>query len=73
MPENHFTEPTTSIWPIILAAGIALIVTGLLFSLFLSLVGVILVIFALAGWTQEVRTLAPFMEQPEDGEETGHE
>jgi hypothetical protein len=73
MPDTHFTEPTTSIWPIILAAGIALLVTGLLLSLFISLVGVILVIFALAGWTQEVRTLAPYMEEPEDEEDAGHE
>ena len=68
MRETHVPEPITSIWPIILAAGIALIVIGLLASLILSLVGVVLVVFALGGWTQENRILAPFLEEDEDEE-----
>lgn len=68
MRETHIPEPITSIWPILLAAGIALIITGLLAGLILSFVGVILVIFALGGWTQENRTLAPFLEEDEDEE-----
>jgi hypothetical protein len=70
--ENHFSEPTTSIWPFILAVGISMIVIGLLASLVLSVVGVVVVIVALAGWTQEVRALAPYLEEPQD-EEPGDE
>ncbi len=73
MRETHVSEPITSIWPIILAAGIALIIIGLLAGLILSFIGVVLVIFALGGWTQENRTLAPFLEEDEDDEESAHE
>lgn len=66
--ENHFSEPTTSIWPFILAVGIAMLVIGLLAGLLLSAFGVVVVIVALAGWTQEVRTLAPYLEEPEEEE-----
>ena len=72
MRETHVSEPITSIWPIILAAGIALIIIGLLAGLILSFVGVVLVVFALGGWTQENRTLAPYLEEDED-EEPAHE
>jgi hypothetical protein len=72
MRETHVTEPITSIWPIILAAGIALIIIGLLAGLILSFVGVVLVVFALGGWTQENRTLAPYLEEDE-AEEPAHE
>jgi hypothetical protein len=72
MREIHGSEPITSIWPIILAAGIALIIIGVLAGLILSFVGVVLVVFALGGWTQENRMLAPYLEEDED-EEPEHE
>ncbi len=72
MPETQLTEPNTSIWPIILAVGLTLIVIGLLTTVIISIVGVIVVVVAVGGWTQEVRILAPFVEEPEE-EEGGNE
>lgn len=46
--EQH-TAP--SIWPIITAAGILLIVTGLLFHFLIALIGVVLVLISLLLWT----------------------
>ena len=40
-----------SIWPIVTAAGILLIVTGLLFHFLITLVGVVLVLISLLVWT----------------------
>ncbi len=68
MPENQFTEPSTSIWPLLVAVGMALLVVGLLTTVVISLLGVVMIVFSVAGWTQEVRTLAPNIEEPEDGE-----
>ncbi len=72
MPEKPLSEPVASIWPLILAAGIAMLVIGLMAGLVLSLIGVILIIFALGGWTQENRILTPYLEEHED-EEPEHE
>ncbi len=68
MSENHFTEPSTSIWPLLLALGLALLAIGLLTTLVISVVGVVMLVFSVAGWTQEVRTLAPYVEEPEEGD-----
>lgn len=73
MQEHDFSEPVTSIWPLILGVGIAMLVIGLLVTLILSAVGVVVTVIALGGWTQEVRLLAPFMEEPEDEEELSRE
>ena len=68
MPEKPISEPITSIWPILLAAGLAMIVIGLLATLILSFIGAVLVVFAVGGWTQENRILTPFLEEHDDDE-----
>ena len=42
--------PRSTAWPLVLALGITLLVTGLATSLALSIVGAILFLFALGGW-----------------------
>ena len=47
--------PSPSFWPITLAAGLALIAIGVVSSIFISLLGVIITIAAIAGWALENR------------------
>ena len=61
-PEIHMPAP--SYWPVVLAASLALIAIGLVFSVFVSLFGVIVLLVAVAGWTMENRAA---------GEEHPHE
>jgi cytochrome c oxidase subunit 1 len=48
--------PSPSYWPIVLSAGLPLIAWGLIFSLWLALVGGILVVAAIYGWVMEPST-----------------
>jgi cytochrome c oxidase subunit 1 len=52
-PEIHLPSP--SYWPIILAFGITLIAIGVVSSIFISLVGIIVMLVAIVGWTWENR------------------
>jgi Cytochrome c oxidase subunit IV len=51
--EIHLPHP--SVWPIVLAAGIALLLFGVVTSLAFSAVGAIMIVVALAGWIGELR------------------
>jgi hypothetical protein len=42
--------PLPSIWPLVLAAGVAVLTTGLIYGLWLLLLGVVLVAAGLWGW-----------------------
>jgi cytochrome c oxidase subunit 1 len=55
-PEIHLPPP--SFWPIVLAFGVTLIAIGIIFGTLISLLGVIVLLVAIAGWTQENRKLA---------------
>ncbi len=44
----HMPAPTA--WPIVLALGVALIVTGMVTSGYVSLLGLVLTVFAVVGW-----------------------
>ena len=46
--------PLPSVWPLLLAVGVALLTTGLIYGLWLLLVGVVLVGASLWGWTAAV-------------------
>jgi hypothetical protein len=48
----HLPSPT--IWPFVLGSGVALLLFGLLTSYLLSVLGVVLVALALAGWIGEL-------------------
>jgi len=73
MEHTPESNPPISIWPIILAFGLALMVTGVVTSLIVSIFGVILLLVALAGWSQESRIFALREGEPEEEEEGSHE
>lgn len=50
----HVEAP--SFWPIVLAAGLALIAIGVVSSFIVSIVGVIVLLGSIAGWTMENRS-----------------
>lgn len=52
-PEIHMPEP--SFWPIVLAIGLLLIASGVVSSVITSLVGVAVLLTAIAGWALENR------------------
>lgn len=54
--------PPPSYWPIVLAFGLALIAIGVIFGTVISLVGVIVLLVSIAGWTQENRRIAAAQE-----------
>ena len=61
-PEIHLPAP--SYWPIALAFGLVLIAIGVVSSGIVSIVGVIVLLIAVAGWTMENRV---------ENQETHHE
>jgi hypothetical protein len=44
-----------SLWPVVCAAGVALVAFGILTSPLFSLAGALLLILALVGWAAEMR------------------
>ena len=44
------TLPETSVWPVVLAGGMALLLFGVVTSLSFSVLGALLIIGALKGW-----------------------
>lgn len=63
--EGHgaFHLPPPSIWPAVLALGIALLLTGLILNLVIVVAGAIIVIASLALWVRDARR--EFGELPE--------
>jgi cytochrome c oxidase subunit 1 len=53
-PEIHMPSP--SYWPIVLAFGLTLVAIGVIATIFISLIGVVVILVAIAGWTWENRT-----------------
>ena len=52
-PEFHLPSP--SYWPIVLAFGLALIAVGVVSTIYVSIVGVVVMLVSIAGWTLENR------------------
>jgi len=48
----HLPSPTA--WPMVLALGITLVVTGMLTSVFISILGVVLILASSVGWFRQV-------------------
>ena len=63
-PAIHLPPP--SFWPIVLAAGVLLMAVGVVSLSIVSIVGVVVVLAAIVGWTWENRSI-------EMGEEGHHE
>lgn len=55
--------PPPSIWPVVLAVGIAVLLLGLVLNLALLIVGVIVFVASLALWVRDARR--EFQELPE--------
>jgi hypothetical protein len=55
--EGHsaFHLPPPSIWPVVLAVGIALLLTGLILNIVIVLVGAIVVIASIGLWVRDAR------------------
>ena len=47
--------PSPSMWPLTVGGGVSLLAFGLLTSLALSVLGLILLVWGLFGWIQELR------------------
>jgi cytochrome c oxidase subunit 1 len=56
-PPTEIHLPPSSYWPIVLAFGLTLIAIGIIFGLLISGLGLIVLLVAIAGWTQENRKL----------------
>ena len=56
--QSHETNPPVSIWPILLAAGLSLLLAGVVYSPIISIIGLVLLLVSIAGWTQENRVMA---------------
>ena len=54
-PDIHLPPP--SYWPIALAFGLVLIAIGVVSSFVISIVGIVILLVAIAGWTLENRSL----------------
>lgn len=52
-PSVHLPSPT--IWPAVMAAGVALAMAGILLSLAFTVAGIVVFFIALGGWIQELR------------------
>ncbi len=68
-PEDHVP---VSIWPIILGAGVSLLLAGVVYSPIVSIFGLVLFLASLAGWTQENRILALQEVEEDDQDEVQH-
>jgi hypothetical protein len=58
-----FHLPPPSIWPVVVAIGIALLLTGLIMNLVVVIVGAVLMVAAIALWVRDARR--EFRELPE--------
>jgi len=52
-PEIHLPSP--SYWPIVLAFSMALIAVGVVSTILVSILGIIVLLVAIGGWTWENR------------------
>ena len=67
--QSNETNPPVSIWPILLAAGLSLLLAGVVYSPIISIIGLVLMLVSIAGWTQENRVMALQEVEVEEEEE----
>jgi len=72
---NHTSEsnPPISFWPLLLAIGLTLLVSGVVTSLIVSIVGLLLLLASLVGWVQESRLFGMGEVEDENEHEVPHE
>jgi len=54
-PHQAFHLPPPSIWPAVLAVGIALVLTGLIINLVVVIIGAVISLAATALWVRDAR------------------
>src|SRR4051794_7849481 len=59
--DKHIHMPSPSYWPVVLSIGLPIIAYGIIFSRWLSIIGVVIVLLSLFGWALE-----PSVADPED-------
>ncbi len=64
-PDEHeaIHLPPPSIWPVVLAVGIALLLTGLILNLVMVITGALIFVVSIAMWVRDARR--ELMELPE--------
>ena len=56
--------PQLSIWPVLLALALTLMISGILSTWIVSVIGIALLLFSVYGWTQENRASSEIMTEP---------
>jgi cytochrome c oxidase subunit 1 len=51
--DKHIHMPSPSYWPVVLAIGLPIIAYGIIFSRWLAIIGVVIVLLSLFGWALE--------------------
>ena len=72
MEHSHESNPPISIWPILLAGGLTLMIIGVVTSLIVSIVGVVVLLVSIGGWAQESRIFS-MQDEEEAAQEEKHE
>lgn len=52
---NDVHLPSPSVWPFVLGAGVTMAAFGVPTSLYFSIVGVVLMVWGIVGWIQDLR------------------
>jgi hypothetical protein len=71
MKATPASNPPVSIWPILLAAGLTLVIAGVVTHLAVSILGILLLLISLGGWMLENRSLG--FNEIDDEDEARHE
>jgi cytochrome c oxidase subunit 1 len=66
-PDPHMHMPGPSYWPIVVAFGFPLMGLGIIYNHIISVVGALVVLAGIYGWTQEPSVPDPEDEEPPSG------
>ena len=72
VPDQHIHMPSPSYWPIVIAAGLPLIATGIIFSRWIAVIGALIVFGGIYALALEPAT-APEAPHDEDHHDEPHE
>lgn len=67
---EHEHTPQLSVWPVLLALAVTMILAGVISSWIVSVVGVALLLFSIWNWSQENRLIS---HDETESQEVGHE
>jgi uncharacterized membrane protein len=72
MNHSHEEHNPVSIWPILLAAGVSLLLAGVVYSPVVSIIGLVVLLASIFGWTQENRIMEPQEVEADEDDEARH-